>query len=199
MQLDLLGVSNEVPRMNNNTKFLICMIDVFSRYEFVRSLKSKSEEEVLEAFQSIIHEIKEKFGVIPKQIDSDNEAIVTSRSFQEWCKEMKIGQHFSDVGDYKSKGVVEAWNKTIRRLIAKYRTAYKTNRYIDALDQLIGYNHNFHSFLRATPLEAVHTPVYFMQAYSNKFEKNYDNRRINIGDKVRLKSNAKHLIRAVVC
>lgn len=119
MQLDLLDKNIEIPRMNNNTKFLMCMIDVFSRYGFVRPLKSKSENEVLQAFKSIINEIHMKWKVTPKRLDSDNESSFMSRTFTCYCISVGMTQRFSDPGDFKSKGVVESWNKTIRNLIAR--------------------------------------------------------------------------------
>jgi len=44
-QVDLLDVSNEQPRLNGGTKFLLCLIDTMSRFPFAESMKSKSQEE----------------------------------------------------------------------------------------------------------------------------------------------------------
>lgn len=188
MQLDLLDVNNEIPRMNNQVKFIMCMIDVFSRYGFVRPLKSKDEKDVLQAFKSIIQEIHSKWEVYPTRLDSDNESSFMSKQFMSYCNSLGITQKFSEPGDFKSKGVVESWNKTIRQLIARYRTAYKTNRYIDVLNDLIeGYNHTPHSFLGASPVEAIDNPIYFKTGYLKKLDKATEYENLDVGDKVRLK------------
>lgn len=187
LQMDLLDVSNEIPRMNNQVKFLMCVIDVYSRYGFILPLKSKNENDVINAFKSIIHEIGFKFKVIPDQIDCDNEASFTSRKFISYCKSLGIWLNFSAVGDFKSKGIVERWNRTIRELIAHYRTAYKTNRYIDALPDLVyGYNHSYHSFLQGSPTQAISNPIYHDYGYLKKIDKATEFNRLNIGDKVRV-------------
>jgi hypothetical protein len=187
IQLDLLDVSNEIPRMNDNIRFVMCVIDVYSRYGFVRLLKSKGENEVLHAFKDIINEIDKKFHVAPQQLDSDNESSFMSSSFKRFCLEKKIYQNFSESGDYRSKGIIERRNRTLRELIARYRTSYKTNRYVGVLPDIVeGYNQSIHSYLGASPLEAVTKPVVADYAYQKKLDRAIVQEALEVGDKVRV-------------
>lgn len=187
LQMDLLDVRNEIPRMNNRTTFIMCLIDVYSRYGFIRLLKSKNESDVLNAFRSIIDEIKSTWDITPSQIDCDNESSFISTSFTNYCKSKGIWLNFSLVGDFRSKGIVERWNRTLRELIARYRTAYKTNRYVDVINQMIeGYNQSYHSFLGVSPMEAIENPIYRDLAYQKKLDKATTYEPLKIGDKVRL-------------
>ena len=59
LQIDLCDVSN-LSRWNKGTKSLFLAIDVFTRFAFCVPLKSKGNQEVLNAFKSIVDEIKTK-------------------------------------------------------------------------------------------------------------------------------------------
>ena len=65
-QMDLLDFQ-QLARYNDGTKYLITVIDTFTRYAFVRPLEDKSGLKVLHEFKSIIEEAGEK----PKNISMD--------------------------------------------------------------------------------------------------------------------------------
>lgn len=191
VQLDLLDVSNEIPSKNDNVRYIMCLIDVVSRYGFIRTLKTKSEAEVFNAFKSIVDEIDKKFHVTIARVDSDNEPSFLSHVFRNYCQQKGIEQHLSEVGDYKSKGVVERWNRTLRELIARYRTAYQTNRYVDILNEIVeGYNNTYHSFLKTSPVTAVIDPLYYHDVFSQRYWESMKStiykHPLKPGDKVRL-------------
>src|SRR5689334_15140811 len=56
LQLDILDLSNYA-RHNNGFRYILVVVDVYSRYSFVRSLKTKAGSVVLEAMKSIEQEI----------------------------------------------------------------------------------------------------------------------------------------------
>ncbi len=48
--------------------------------------------------------------------------------------------------------IIERFNRTIRDKINKYMIAYKTNRFIDVLPELVeNYNNSIHSSIKITP------------------------------------------------
>jgi hypothetical protein len=63
-QVDLVDVSN-LSRENKGYKYLLTIIDVFSKRAWVAPLKNKTGESILNAFRKIIKERK------PKKIQSD--------------------------------------------------------------------------------------------------------------------------------
>src|SRR5690348_14803397 len=55
-QLDILDLSNYA-RHNNGFRYILVVVDIYSRYSFVHSLKTKAGSVVLEAMKSIEKEI----------------------------------------------------------------------------------------------------------------------------------------------
>ena len=45
---------------NENVKYLLCVIDVFSKYAWVKRLKDKNNKIVLNAFMEIVNESNRK-------------------------------------------------------------------------------------------------------------------------------------------
>jgi hypothetical protein len=63
--------------------------------------------------------------------------------------------YYVDVNDKKMMGVVERFNRTIRGLINKYLTTYKTTKYIDVLNKIVHtYNTTYHSTIKSSPIDA---------------------------------------------
>jgi hypothetical protein len=189
LQIDLLDVSNEAPRLNGGTKFLFCGIDVYSRYGFCLAQKDKTEGECLKNFKVVNNRIQAS-GFQVKQVDSDNESAFTGRIFSKYCQDHKIRQHLNIPSDYKSKGVIERWNRTLRGYIARYQHAYGTQKYIQVLPDIIdNYNNTLHRTLGQTPLEAVYFGGIsgYIEKQSEKAEKGQRKiSTIKVGDRVRL-------------
>ena len=63
--------------------------------------------------------------------------------------------YYVDVNDKKMMGVVERFNRTIRGLINKYLTTYKTTKYIDVLKKIVHNNNTtYHSTIKSSPIDA---------------------------------------------
>ena len=193
IQIDLLDVSNEHVIRNRGCKFIFVCIDAFTRYVIAVPIKNKSEEQCVSAFQSIldqISEVSEEYG-LPTQVDSDNEASFMSHSFKQLCDDNEMIQHFSQPGDYKSKGIVERFNRTLRLMMQKYMAAHHTVTYINVLSDLIdNYNHTVHRTLKKSPIDAIknndeYTTDRDKQTGKAKREP-YNRDSINVDDKVRL-------------
>lgn len=80
----------------------------------------------------------------------------------------------------------------MRELIARYRSAYKTNRFINVIQDLVyGYNHTYHSFLKTTPYEATKSRIYYLEAISKRIRNIKPLEELKVGDRVRLKIKRK--------
>jgi transposase InsO family protein len=78
-------------RWNSGFKFLLCVVDVFSRKGFVSALKSKSE--TTQAMKNIL--VKQK----PILIQTDNGTEFLNKSFQGLLKSANIRHITVDVGN----------------------------------------------------------------------------------------------------
>jgi len=141
MQSDLIDVS-DISKYNEGVKYLLVVIDVFSRYVYLHPLKTKNALTVTNAMQNILTEINPK----PEIIMSDQGSEFISLSFGNLMKENNITHELRPVGDHKSLGVIDRFVRTLRELINKYLTSRKTNKYIDVLKDLVyNYNNSYHS------------------------------------------------------
>lgn len=160
--MDMAGTNNTYPtQMNRGFRYVMCVIDVFTRKAFVRPLKTKNDTDVLENFEKIIKQIQKEAKKSGKNeydnivIDSDNESSFKSRNFRKFCKENNIIQVFVKPSDTRGKGVVERFNLTLRRMMLVYTTYKESKNWIDILDSLVDlYNNKEHSTIQMTPNEA---------------------------------------------
>ena len=193
IQVDLLDVSNENYVKNNGVKFLFLCIDVYTRFVVAVPLTSKSEKECTRGLQQVLREIAAKTGPygLPSQMDSDNEAAFLSRGFKQVCREHQLHQHLNVPGDYKSKGIVERFNRTLRTMLQKYMVAFHTEVWIDKLQDLItNYNHTYHRTLKTTPTQAIENNDSYEKDRTKQIGKAakqpFNRDVIEVGDRVRV-------------
>ena len=145
-QADLMDLSASA-HSNSGINYFLCVIDIWSRYAWVVMLKNKTNASCVEAFREIMMK-----GRTPKILMSDNGSEFISRNWKRLMTEHKIEQSFAEPGDHHRMGIVERFNKTIRGVLTRYMTAYKTKRYNDVLDKLVeSYNNTVHSSIGSTP------------------------------------------------
>jgi hypothetical protein len=196
IQVDLTDMSS-LSRWNKGIKYLFLAVDVYTRVAFCVPLKSKGNAEVLNAFKSVIEQIKAKTdGVPPSQVDSDQEASMLSRDYRAYCEENLISQHLLAVADYKGTGVVDRLTRTLRELMNRYMVAYNTKDYLEAIPALIeNYNTRVNQGIGTAPATA-ETSEEYGQKYEGMVRKRIarataasaegEYQGFEIGDKVRV-------------
>ena len=137
-QADLVDMSMYT-KENDNFKYMLTCIDVFSKYAWTRVLKNKTGVEVTKAFESILKE-----GRIPQKLQFFN------KYFQDVTTKYNI-HHFS-TGSEQKASIVECFNRTIKGRMWRYITAINSKRYIDVLQDLItSYNNSYHMSIKMRP------------------------------------------------
>ena len=133
-------------------------------------------------------------GFAPGRVDSDSESSFMSKQFKKYCKDHNIHQHFSQIGDFKAKSVVERFNRTERNIIERYKNAFHTRTYIDVLPDLIqNYNTSYHQGIKTTPQDALTNNSKYDQKVikqtntANREYSKHDYQSFRIGEKVRIK------------
>ena len=108
LQMDDYGVKN-----NRDYKYILTVIDNFSKFGWTIPLKNKFAKTVTEAFSNIINNSKRK----PKLLETDDGKEFTNKMFIEFLKLNDIKRY----SRYTSKGAVfaERFNRTIRDLLKK--------------------------------------------------------------------------------
>jgi hypothetical protein len=175
----------EMPKLskkNSGFKYILMVIDVFSKYGWAVPLKTKTGKEVISALQTIFKENK------PKNLWVDKGKEFYNKDVSEVLKKNDI-QMYSTNNDEKCS-VVERWNRTIKTQLWKYFSANGTQKYTDILQPLIDkYNSTKHRSIGMTPSDA-RKPSNYKQVYKKLYFKKVKSRnaepKYNVGDKVRI-------------
>jgi hypothetical protein len=151
-QIDLCFLM-DYAEWNDGVKYLLTVIDCFTRFAFVRTLVDKNSNTVLKAFQNVI----DTLDVKPRNIVCDRGNEFVNKNFINYCKQQKMTliQPKSNV----HAAYVERFNRTIQNLIYKFMTENSTNRYVDHLDDILNsYNSRYHRMIDMSPMEAETNP-----------------------------------------
>ena len=108
-------------KFNKGIKYLLCVIDLFSKYAFVVPLKDKKGISIVNAFQSVLNKSKRK----PNKIWVDKEFEFYNASFKKWLQDNDIVM-YSTNNEGKSV-VAERFIRTLKSKIYKYMTSISKN------------------------------------------------------------------------
>jgi len=133
---------------NDDVKYLLTIIDVFSKHGWMVPLKQKTGAAVAAAFQSIFNG-----GRTLKKLWVDKGKEFYNKDVKSLL-ESKYCSLYSTEKQEKSC-VVERWNRTMKEKMFKYFSANSTRKYLDVLDEMVtNYNKTWHSSIKMTPSEA---------------------------------------------
>ena len=177
---DLVDMKS-LAKQNNGNKYILMVIDVFSKYGWAVPIKFKSATAVKDALESILK------NATPKKIWADKGTEFYNQKVRQLLNKHNI-QLYSTENEEKCS-VIERWNRTIKTQLWKYFTANGTHKYIDILQPLIDkYNTTKHRSIGCTPLDARKSSNY-QQVFKNLYFKKVQQRgtpKFKVGDKVRL-------------
>ena len=133
-------------KWNKGIKYLLMVIDVFSKYGWIVPLKDKKTESVSLAFDTIFKKSKRK----PDKLWTDKGSEFISKHFKEFLKKNKIKLYHTE--NEEKSSIVERWNKTMKNKMWKMFSANNNTVYWGKLDKLVDdYNNTYHSSIEMTP------------------------------------------------
>ena len=118
-------------KLNKGFRFLLCVIDIFSKYAWVVPLKDKKGVSIANAFQIILKESNHK----PNKIWVEKGSEFYNSCFKKWLKDNDI-EMYSANNEGKSV-IAERFIKTLKNKIYKYMNSISKNVYIDKLDDIV--------------------------------------------------------------
>ena len=135
-----------ISKFNKRFRFLLCVIDNFSKYAWVVPWKDKIGVRIVDALQKILDDSDRK----PNKVWVDKENEFYNSSFKKWLKDNNI-EMYSIYNEGKSV-VAERLIRTLKTKIYKYMTSVSKNVYIDNLDDIVGeYNITYHRAIKIKP------------------------------------------------
>lgn len=193
-EADLIDL-RKLKSYNDGYSYLLTVIDVLSKFVWVETLRDKTSNCVIKAFQKIFSRNKE---LVPICLQTDKGKEFIARPVQNFLKEKNIRFRVARNPDVKA-AVVERFNRTLKERMWRYFTHKNTRRYIEVLQDIVyAYNHTRHSSIKMQPSVVTRENARIAREnmnrrlYNNeeKIKKEYRGRRqkvkYNVGDLVRV-------------
>ena len=177
---DLLDMNDYNPKNNRGYRYILVVVDNFSKFGWTIPLKNKYAQSITDAFSQIIKTSKRQ----PNLLETDDGKEYVNENFNEFLNINKIKRY----SRYTDKGAVfaERFNRTIRNLLKK--PVFKKGKadWLCELQSVIKiYNNTIHHSIKMTPVQAS------KKSNERKVFSNLQDRRI--------KQQAKFKIGQLVC
>jgi hypothetical protein len=181
-QADLVDMQ-KYKTVNNNYRFLLTVIDIFSKHAWVIPLKDKYGQTVTAAFAQIF-----SAGRKPVKLQTDAGKEFFNRYMVKLVAENNV-YHFATKQEMKAS-VVERFNRTLKADMWRYFTSTKATQYLAKLPDLVNaYNHRYHSSIRMAPVAvtAANSRIVKRNLYGKQLP--HVPAKLKIGDVVRISLN----------
>ena len=135
-------------KFNKGFRFLLSVIDIFSKYAWVVPLKDKKGISIVNAFKQILKESNCK----PNKIWVDKGSEFYNISFKKWLQDNDIVMYSTN--NEGESVIAETFIRTLKNNIYKYMTSISKNVYIDKLDNIVKkYNNTYHTSIKMKPVD----------------------------------------------
>ena len=170
-----LADMQSLSRKNKGIKYLLCAIDLYSKYAFVIPLKDKKGISIVNAFNKIARQSNRK----PNKTWVDQEGEFYNNVFKKWLSDNDI-IIYSTYNEGKSV-VAERFIRTLKNKLYKHMTATGKNVYYDVLDDVVSkYNNTKHSTIKMKPIDVKNNKRVYID------EHNENDSRFKVCDRIRI-------------
>ena len=147
--LDVLDLKDYGPKNNRGYRYVLVIIDNFSKFGWTIPLKNKNAQTIKDSFENILTNSKRK----PSLVESDRGKEFYNNIFQDFLNknDIKLYSRNTSVGAV----FAERFNRTIRDLLKKIVFEQGDGNWIDVLQTITKqYNNKTHSSTKLTPTQA---------------------------------------------
>ena len=147
--VDILDLKDYGPENNRGYRYVLVIIDNFSKFGWTIPLKNKNAQTIKDSFENILMNSKRK----PNLIESDRGKEFYNNNFQDFLNKNNI-KLYSRNSSYRAV-FAERFNRTIRDLLKKPVFEKGDGNWIDILPTITKqYNNRIHSSTKLTPIQA---------------------------------------------
>ena len=179
-----LADMNAFIKYNDDYRYILCIIDVFSKFAWCVPLKTKSATSILSAVKDIIKSSDRS----PEKFWVDQGSEFYNKDFKKWLSDNGMSM-YSTYGESKSV-VVERFIRTLKDIMTKEFTEYNTRNWVKLLPKALDlYNNRVHRTIKMTPIEASdpdNEASVYRNMYPEKKEKKIKKPQFKVGDEVRI-------------
>ena len=170
-----LADMQSLSRKNKSIKYLLCAIDLFSKYAFVVPLKDKKGISIVKAFNKIVKQSGRK----PNKIWVDQGGEFYNNVFKKWLSDNDIIM-YSTYNEGESV-VAKRFIRTLKNKLYKHMTSPGKNVYYDVLDDVVNkYNNTKRSTIKMKPIDVGGNKRVYIDEHNEK------DSRFKVGDRVRI-------------
>ena len=149
-------------KYNKGIKYLLCAIDLFSKYAWVIPIKDKKWTSIVNAFKKILSDSNRK----PNKIWVDQGTEFYNKPLKDFLKINNIEMYSTCIE--KKSVVAERFIRTLRNKIFKHMTAFSKNVYFEVLDDIVNkYNNAVHKTIKMKPIDI--KGDYYVESNKNAF------------------------------
>lgn len=173
---------------NDRYKYLLNVIDTFSKFAWSEPLKTKSGLEVTQAFENIVKRAKKVGHKPPALLHVDKGREFINKDFKAML--MRYGTKMYHTENEEKSAIIERFNRTVSEKLKVQFEMLGSFRWIDVIQKLMHeYNYDdLHRTIGMTPSEVnSNNEANVLQLYK-EYEKKvpYKKAKLKIGDKVRI-------------
>ena len=192
---DLIDKSS-LSKYNNNYKFILTVIDIFTKYAWAIPLKNKSGLSITNGFKIVLSEHPQG-GSEPRKPEKlwvDRGSEFYNKTFKSLLKEYGTGKAASGIELYSTysdlKAVfIERFNRTLLHIINKPMFIIGDGNWVNILnDAVVTYNNNIHSTFNMTPVDASNNTdkvKYYISETASQIKSTKATPKFKVGDYVR--------------
>ena len=170
-----LADMRSLSRKNKGIKYLLCAIDLYSKYAFVVPLKDKKGISIVNPFNKIIKQSHRK----PNKIWVDQGGEFYNHNLKKWLSDNDTIM-YSTYNEGKSVAA-ERFIRTLKNKLHKHTTATCKNVYYDVLHDVVNkYNNTKHNAIKMKPIDAGDNKRVYIDEHNEK------DSRFKVGDRVRI-------------
>ena len=177
---DLLDMNDYGIKNNKGYRYILVVIDNFSKFGWTIPLKNKYAQSITDAFSQIIKSSRRK----PNLLETDDGKEFVNKIFNEFLNDHNIKTY----SRYTDKGAVfaERFNRTVRNLLKKPVFEKGKADWLSELQSVIKkYNNTYHHSIKMSPIPAS-KKVNEKEVYSNLQDRRIKQRsKLKLGDLVR--------------
>jgi len=168
-------------KTNKGFKYILVVIDVFSKYVWAEPLKSKSAVEVTKAMKKIL-----KSKPSPKNLQTDQGKEFYNKEFNNLMQTLNIN-HYSTYSSMKAS-VVERVNRTLKSIMFRGFTLQGNYKWLQLLPIVVDkYNNTIHSTIKMKPIDVSKSNEQaLLNTVYNKIKLAPKTTKFNVGDHVRI-------------
>lgn len=146
-EADLIQLSS-LKDYNDGVSYLLAVIDVLSKFVWIRPLRDKTVNEVTRAFRDILDNSESR---TPFMVQTDKGREFVGSTLQSLFREYGIQFRLARSPIVKAS-VIERFIRTFKERLYRYFTFKNTKRYVDVLQDIVtAYNKNIHSTTKLAP------------------------------------------------